>query len=223
MAEDKKYPYTTVPGQLRKLLEKIPTIGAPDKATLKWLAGIGFAGRNNQSLLPVLRHLGVIDKSGVPTEYWTALRSGNKATFAEAVRKGYPELFTTYPDADKRDSATLQTFFRTHTGLGEKAQGLLARTFKVLVEFGDFSKPSAPVVKPADRSESAADAGDGSDDGGGDGNGGGGGVSASRAQQPFALTVNLQIELPPSADGAVYDKLFAAMGKHLKGLITPPK
>ena len=35
--------------------------------------------------------------------------------------------------------------------------------------------------------------------------------------------MNLQIQLPPSADGEVYDKLFAAMGKHLKGLITPPK
>lgn len=222
MAAEKKYPYTTVPGQLRKLLQQIPSLGAPPKATQQWLAGIGFAGSNNYSMLPVLRQVGAIDKSGVPTDYWTALRSGNKVKFAEAVRNGYPELFATYPDAHKQDSATLQTFFRTHTGLGEKAQGLLARTFKVLVEFGDFSKSSPAVAKPAKPSKSAVDLGEGGGDRrGGEGNDNGGG--ASPAQQPLALTVNLQIELPPSADGEVYDKLFAAMGKHLKGLITPPR
>jgi hypothetical protein len=34
-----------------------------------------------------------------------------------------------------------------------------------------------------------------------------------------ALTVNLQLQLPASENGEVYEKLFAAMGKHLKGLI----
>src|SRR5689334_17028067 len=102
MAEEKKFPYTTVPNNLRKLLNTIPTIGQPPKATQRWLESIGFSGGNNRSLLPVLRHIGVIGSSGEPTEYWTALRSGDKAKFADAVRKGYAELFTTYTDADKR-------------------------------------------------------------------------------------------------------------------------
>jgi hypothetical protein len=34
------------------------------------------------------------------------------------------------------------------------------------------------------------------------------------------LTVNIQLQLPASADGAVYDKLFEAMAKHLRGLLT---
>jgi hypothetical protein len=140
------------------------------------------------------------------------------------VRNGYPELFTTYTDAHKQDSATLQTFFRTHTGLGDKAQSFCVRTFKVLVEFGDFSKAAATNGKT--RKPDGGDAG-GAGKGGGNGGGeehdGRAGSGESPAQQPLALTVNLQIELPPSADGEVYDKLFAAMGKHLKGLITPPK
>ena len=41
MAEAKKYPYTSVPNNLRKLLQKIPTLGAPDKATQKWLESVG--------------------------------------------------------------------------------------------------------------------------------------------------------------------------------------
>jgi len=44
--------------------------------------------------------------------------------------------------------------------------------------------------------------------------------STRTATEGVALTVNIQLQLPPSADGDVYDKLFAAMGKHLKGLVT---
>lgn len=218
MAGEKKYPYTTVPNNLRKVLEKIPTLGAPPAATQKWLAGIGFSGGNNQSILTVLRHIGVIDRSGKPSAYWTALRSGDKAKFADAVRRGYEELFTTYPDADKQDSATLQTFFRTHTDLGEKAQSFCVRTFKVLVEFGDFDEPTAQKAEVEEAAEER---------------GGDRATRDSGKQSPpptdqarngspsVALTVNLQIQLPPSAEGDVYDKVFAAMAKHLKGLITP--
>ena len=146
-----------------------------------------------------------------------ALRSGNSAKFAEAVRRGYADLFATYEDADKQDAATLQTFFRTHTGLGDKAQSFCVRTFKVLTEFGDFSatlpaEEALPIATEPQREAQEPE------------------VLPTpvphRGQasgQPLALTVNLQIELPPSADGEVYDKLFAAMGKHLKGLITPPE
>lgn len=215
MADEKKYPYTTVPNNLRKLLQKLPTLGSPPKATQTWLASIGFSGGNNKTLLPVLRHLGVISQTGEPTEYWAALRAGDKVQFADAVRKGYPDLFATYNDAHKQDTETLQTFFRTHTALGEKAQSFCVRTFKVLTEFGDFETPTKTkekVDEAAEDLEKKIDLKRSTKD-----------DAEIPARQPLALTVNLQIELPPSADGEVYDKLFAAMGKHLKGLITPPK
>lgn len=214
---DTKFPYTTVPNNLRKLLQKLPTLGSPPQASQKWLESIGFTGGNNKSILPVLRQLEVIDSSGKPGPYWAALRSGDKATFADALRKGYPGLFTTYTDAHKQDASTLTAFFRTHTSLGEKAQSFCVRTFQVLVEFADFeaqTETKTLVAEVAEERELDLQRGDGSDvrnrrTGSGSG------------QAPLMLTVNLQIELPPSADGEVYDKLFAAMGKHLKGLITP--
>jgi hypothetical protein len=225
MAEPKKYPYTTVPNNLRKLLQKLPALGSPPAASQKWLESIGFSGGNNKSLLPVLRQVGVIDSSGKPTDYWTALRSGDKARFADAVRTAYSDLFATYVDADKQTPETLQTFFRTHTGLGEKAQSFCVRTFKVLVEFGDFNQPTEKkheVEEAAEERAAELDLDLGQLAGGGANGGTSGGSNGGRpAQAPLALTVNLQIELPPSADGEVYDKLFAAMGKHLRGLVAP--
>src|SRR5262249_22582327 len=137
MAE-KKFPYTTVPNNLRKLLQKIPTIGSPPKASQKWLESIGVSGGNNKTLLPVLRYIDVIKTAGEPTEYWTALRAGDKTKFADAIRKGYADLFSVYEDADKQGDDALTVFFRTHTTLGDKALSFCVRTFKVLVEFGDF-------------------------------------------------------------------------------------
>jgi hypothetical protein len=222
MADEKKYFYTTVPNNLRKLLEKLPSLGAPPTASQKWLAGVGFSGGNNQSILPVLRATGVISKSGTPTEYWTALRSGNKAKFADAVRRAYADLFATYPDAYKQDAAALLTFFQTHTSLGEKAQSFCVRTFKVLCEFGDFSAPSAVADELAeagdDDQDATRDSGSRTPAGG---TANGRRSAGTPSPSPIALTVNLQIQLPPSAEGEVYDKLFEAMAKHLKGLISP--
>jgi hypothetical protein len=222
MADEKKYPYTTVPNNLRKLLQKLPDIKTPEKATQRWLESIGFSGGNNKTLLPVLRHVGVISKSGEPTDYWVAVRSGNKAKVAEAVRAAYADLFAIYDNAHAQDSEALTSFFRTHTRVGEKALTYCVRTFKVLTEFGDFETPSQGKPKIAEERADKPAAGRAASEG----NGSTSSTTRERSgnlSQPLSLTVNLQIELPPSAEGEVYDKLFAAMAKHLKGLITPPE
>jgi hypothetical protein len=201
------FPYTPVPNNLRKLLEKIPTIGVPEKATQKWLAGIGFTGGNNMRNLAVMREVGIIGSDGTPTELYKALRAKNKAKFAAGIRKQYANLFSTYSDAHRKDNEALIAFVRSKTDYGDQTVQLAVRTFKVLAEFGDFDKPGAA---PDSEPESEMD--------------GGRGETAERKRPPapgsVSLTVNIQLQLPPSPDGDVYDKLFAAMAKHLKGLVT---
>jgi hypothetical protein len=195
-------------------MDKLPTIGAPEKASQEWLGSIGFSGGNNMRSLPVLRSVGIIDAQGRPTPLWAALRSGDRAAFADGMRTHYADLFATYPDADRKDDEALLAFIRSKTNYAEQAQRLAARTFKVLCEFGDFSADAAKVILGDDEDE----------DGGHDD------VPDKRRRRKrtpsepdgrVALTVNLQLQLPVSENGDVYDKLFAAIGKHLKGLITP--
>jgi hypothetical protein len=214
MSADKHFPYTPVPGNLKRLLEKIPTIGTPPKATQEWLASIGFPGGNNKRSLAVLRQVGVIGPRGEPTDLWAALRSKERAKFAAGVKKHYSELFATYPDAHRKDDEALIAFIRSKTTYAEGAQRLAVRTFKVFTEFGDFDK-ELPPEELAEQPE------DGDDDESG--------TTTTRRRQrkgatgdngSVSLTVNIQLQLPPSADGEVYDKLFAAMGKHLKGLVS---
>lgn len=214
MATDKQFPYTPVPNNLKRVLAMIPTIGAPEKASQEWLASIGFSGGNNKRSLAVMRTVGIIDGAGRPTSLWTALRAKDGASFAEGLRKHYSDLFAVYPDANRKDDEALIAFVRSKTNYAEQAQRLAVRTFKVLCEFGDFGAEAALQTLAADDDDDPPDetpkprkrtVG-----------GGGGSGSDSRV----TLTVNLQLQLPASEDGAVYDKLFAAMSKHLKGLIS---
>jgi hypothetical protein len=215
MAAEKTFPYTPVPNSLKRLLEMIPTIGAPEKASQEWLASIGLSGGNNKRSLAVIRAVGVIDTQGRPTSLWVAIRSKDGATFAAGLRKHYADLFATYPDADRKDDEALIAFIRSKTNYAEQAQRLAARTFKVLCEFGDFGAEAARQTLDADVDEE--------DD---DDNGVEVKPEKRRGRAPaggdgrIALTVNLQLQLPASEDGVVYDKLFAAMAKHLKGLVS---
>jgi hypothetical protein len=216
MAGVDTFPYTPVPASLKRILEKIPSIGIPQKADMNWLGALGFSGGNNRMNLALLRQVGIIDGSGRPTDLYRALRSKDKARFATGLKEQYADLFSMYPDANRQDDEALMTYARSKTDYAEGTQRLAVRTFKVFTEFGDFA--AADTDAGDDRGEIARD-GDGSDRG----DGGGDGRSRRRTTTSaggVGLTVNIQLQLPPSADGEVYEKLFAAMAKHLKGLVT---
>lgn len=199
--------YTPVPASLRRILERIPQIGTPAKADATWLAGLGFGGGNNQTNLALMRQVGIIGSSGAPTDLYKALRRGDRATFGAGIRKHYSALFSTYPDAHRQDDEALMAFVRGNTDYAAGTQRLAVRTFKVFAEFGDFDQADDPEGRSDDQEERE------------DGGGGRGRRSRSPSHEGVALTVNIQLQLPPSADGEVYDKLFEAMGKHLKGLV----
>ena len=211
MAAEKQFPYTPVPNSLKRLLEKIPTIGTPRRATQEWLASVGFPGGPNKRSLAVLRQVGIIAAHGEPTDLWAALREKDRVKFAAGIKKHYSDLFATYPDAHRKDDEAIVAFVRSKTSYAEGAQRLAVRTFKVFTEFGDFDRevpPSQLADSPDERSDGRRR---GSEEKG---------RPMSSDTGPVALTVNIQLQLPPSADGEVYDKLFEAMGKHLKGLVN---
>ena len=93
-------------------------------------------------------------------------------------------------------------------GGGEQVQAKLVQTFEVLTEFAEFdtAPPDAAaasrgkIEKPHQKNE---------------------GRAQDQAIAGLALTVNIQLQLPATSDGEVYDKLFGAMRKHLMGLTAP--
>src|SRR5690606_27991411 len=106
----------------------------------------------------------------------------------------------------------LTNFFKTETGLGERAVSYMVRTFKTLVELADFSSTRyeqthsgqiTPTISQSDSTTVPLD------------------VEMPQlthaAQTPAGLSVNINIQLtiPESKDPEVYDNFFAALKKHL--------
>jgi hypothetical protein len=86
---------------VKKFLEHIRTAGVPEKVTFKYVESVGFTSSNDRSIITILKFIGFISSSGVPTDVWRGYRPKNdqsKRVLASALRKAYSTLFTTYPD-----------------------------------------------------------------------------------------------------------------------------
>lgn len=207
MVEQARYPYTTVPSKLRDLLKRAPSMGVPEKLTVAWLKKAGWTSSNDATIIPVLKFVGLLASDGQPSALWDAVRaqdSSGKTRMAAAIRKAYGDLFSLYPDAHRKDAEALRNFFRAHTNAGEQAQTKMLQTFQVLTEFADFESdaPAEPVKTTPTTSQKSKDT-----------------PKDARVGVPgMTLNVNIQLQLPATADGEVYEKLFEAMRKHLIGL-----
>lgn len=196
------FPYMTNPASLRKFLEKIRTVGVPEKVTIAYLASVGFKSTNDRPIVAALKLLGFVDGSGVPTETWQRYRPRETAgaVLAQAIRTTYSELFSTYPDAERKDNEALRNYFSTHTKVGEATLNLIVRTFKALCDISDFSAAPPPP-------KTAGEAGKREE-----------GKTVAFVRQPHnspEININIQLQLQATEDPKVYDNFFAAMKKHL--------
>lgn len=201
------YPYCTVPGKLSEFLGKIQTLGVPDKVTTKWLPTIGFGSKNDRSIIPILKYVGLLSSDGVPTGVWTGFRGaqGGRA-LGKAIASAYSELFKTYPDAPNRSTDELQAFFRGHSSYGAQAVGKAVGTFKALCQHAEFSDLSGHVG--SEKTESSK-------------------TSTNKAQvvEPPVVTqstkskpslhIDIQIHISPEASPDQIEKIFESMAKHL--------
>jgi hypothetical protein len=203
-----EFVYTTVPGKIKPLLTKIREVGVPSKATVQWLKSIGFKSSNDAFLLGVLKHVGLIDASGIPTPTWTQYRgSEHRRVLGDAIRKGYAELFAVYPNANDRSQTEIEHVFSTSSTGGKQVIAKTVSTFKTLAEQADFPPvgeqtelhmssgplhtPATQALPPA-RQSAAAPAGPG-------------------------LHIDVQIHIAPEASAEQIDQIFASMAKHLYG------
>lgn len=201
-----EYAYSPSPGKIKSFLDKIQEVGVPQKVTQAWLTSIGFTSTNDRTLLPIMRQIGFIDPSGKPTSDWEEFRGGDQHALAHGIRQGYQAFYSTYPDAHRRSSAELENIVKsTAPKLGKEAVSRVLSTFKALVAEADFSENgvapptgvvansnvAAPTVQPQ------------------------AGAVVRGIGSGFTINVNVQLTLPETTDGTVYEKLFAAMRENL--------
>lgn len=198
--------YTTVPGKVPALMQKIREVGRPPKATAAWLKSIGFTSSNDPSLLPILEFIDFVDAQRVPTQRWKDYRGADyKKVLGDAIVAGYASLYATYPDAHNRGNSDLEAFFASQTSAGKQAISKMVSTFKNLSQNAEFGAAevgvvSQPDVPPAGAGSSPAVVKQG---------------VAHQLGQGVIVNINIELTLPETEDAEMYDKFFKAMRKHL--------
>jgi hypothetical protein len=187
----------------------LQTAKAPDRFTTKFLKDLDFTSSNDRLFIGVLKGLGFLDDSGIPTDRYFAFldHSQSGRVLAEAVQDAYDELFALNKNAQKLSVDEVKGKFKSLTQ-GQKSEnviGWMTNTFKTLCDLADWSKPAeagtkkTPPVAPA---ETPAVVGEIP-------------PPIDPVAQELELHYNIQIIMPESRDQAVYDALFTSLRRHL--------
>lgn len=194
------------------ILKAVQAAQAPPRFTQKFLEGLGYANANDRALINVLKGLGFLDDSGIPTSrYHRYLDQTQSAlVLAEGIREGYEDLFRINRNAQEMSNQDVKNKMKTLSegAFTDRVLTQMAGTFTTLVKEADFSGaptpdagPDAPppaeqlgiVVSPAANGQPPA------------------------AASPFdSLAYNINIQLPESRDPAVYNAIFKALREHFR-------
>ncbi len=205
------FSYSVVPGKIKPLMAKIRTVGVPTKVTVQWLKSVGFKSSNDKTLIGVLKFIGFIDASGVPTDRWSQYRGGaHKRVLGDAIRQGYSDLFAVYADANQRSQTDLDHVFSTSSSGGKQVIAKTIATFRALVEEAEFSLvgetdlhiETGPLHTPP--------------------------INQPREGEQLissgpALHIDIQIHISPEASPEQIEQIFASMAKHVYGPRTAKK
>ena len=142
-----KYPYTSSPGDLKRLLKLITAKPKPPKLVTSTANTWGIKNTGVGTTIRVLKEIGLIDSSGVPTaDYVTYMTPGiGGSALGQKIKERYKELFDHQTEPQNATNDELKNFFNIHSGGSEKTIEYQMRTFKALVEFASFDEIYSPV------------------------------------------------------------------------------
>ena len=187
--------YTKIP----QYFETIINAQAPEKFTVKFLKDLGFTSSTDIQFINVLKSLGFLDDSGIPTELYYKLfdQSETKRIIAECIRQSYSDLFALNVNAQNMSIEELKGKFKSITG-GQKSDSTIRQmvnTFSNLCSYADWDnthhqkEAKKEIQKPKDVVDQIKEIYN----------------NEKQEQRTFDLNYDIHIHLPATRDPAVYD------------------
>jgi Family of unknown function (DUF5343) len=199
-----KFPYTTKPSSLRRLLQEIPKKPKPPKFDQSLLKSWAFTDANDYSMIRVLKAVGLLNSNNEPTDIYARYMQidGGAAALAEPIKRIYEPLFLASHTPYKESNEKLQNLFNIHSGGGERALDQQMHTFKALCEYTSFE-----ISEHTPQPLSAAAAISGS-------------APAAPPQPGFAaptIHINVHIHLPENKTRRDYEAMIEDIGRNIFG------
>jgi hypothetical protein len=214
------HPYISGPGNLAQMIKQLRS-NFPGTVTSETVKKLGIAPNNESYIINALQFLGVINEEGKKTEKGGKVLAIHKDEdfkkgFEDLVRTAYKDLFDLHGDKVwEMDGDGLVDYFRqsdqTSAAIGHR-QAKVFQTFAALAGHGEIeSKPNDPGKKKAKSAAAAKKTKTIMPPSGtrkNDGNGAG-------TQREFAMTVRIEINLPPNGTAETYDSIFKSIKVNL--------
>ena len=195
-------PYTPLPGKMKQYFDKFQETKIPSKVDVGWLKSIGFGGGNDYYVVKILKYIGFIEDSKIPTNLWKEYKdpTRSRAVLAQGIREGYKDLFDTYEDAHRKDNEALYAFFSSKTGMAKRTVDLMVNTFTNLCQLADFEEEIPKIERQPAKIEPPLKI-----------------MTRARPEKGVVseMHINIQLHLPATNDPTVYDTLFKSLRKHL--------
>lgn len=187
------YPKTAYPEKLVDLFKKITEAETPKKFTYRFLMRLGFSSSKERDLLPILKHLGLLDKRGKPSSYYGNLKNTREFSKAleERIKETYSEVFKMDDRLPEVEKEIISGYFGQLTGQSQRECLQYTETFLSLCRLAKIDQPAAKFGRKDNQLTK----------------------EAQSAKQP---NITFNINLPITTDEKVYEAIF----KNLKDYLT---
>lgn len=195
------------------IMNSILAARAPERFTNKFLDDLGFKSSNDRLITGVLKGVGFLNETGEPSQrYYDFLdQTQSKKVLAIGIQEAYEDLFNLRRDAQNMSQEEVKNKLKTLTQgqKGDKVIESMARTFKTLCDYADWSEPEN-LVKEQDLEKEIEEKFESQQQSSNNKNP----IIANKANS-LGLCYNIQIHLPETTNMAVYDAIFQSIKKHL--------
>lgn len=208
--------YLTSVKNFEGIMNSILGARAPERFTNKFLEDLGYKSSNDRLIVGVLKSLGLLNDTGEPTQrYYDFLdQTQSKKIIAIGIQEAYEDLFNIKKDAQNMSQEDVKNKLKTLTqgSKGDKVIESMARTFKTLCDYADWSDTSresqveidaTPVDDMPPMRTNCVGQNTASNN------------ETKNLSTQLGLHYNTQIHLPETTNMAVYDAIFQSIKKHL--------
>lgn len=198
------------PGTVKTVLDKIRSAATPPRVTTDFVNTVlQIKGGTGGTVTPFLKKIGFVASDGTPTDIYKRFRNPNSAgrAMADAIRLGYQELLKANEYFYKLDDKALLALIVQVTGVetDNRAAALTLASLKSLKSYADFDANDLKTDR---------------EDGGGTLEGSQtvalpGPRLPSDGKLGLNLSYTINLNLPATADQAVFNAIFRSLKEHL--------
>jgi len=186
-------------GKIDELFKKIKEATVPPKFTQDFLTvKLGLKSPSQRAFIPLLKKLGFIDESQIPTKMYNDYRDDNKSKviMAKAIKSAYSELYSVNEYAHKLSKSEIisKLISVLGTSKNDKRVPRVTSTFLELIKLADFE-----AIEPKEEREEEEKTEDE--------------ITTITKRIGIAYTINLN--LPATSDIEVFNAIFKSLKENL--------